>query len=112
MARKLKIGVTPEELPEPPDDEQVGGNEMEGILVRALRLHETQGEDEAKSLPEIIRQVIADFRPSAHVERLKLMDLIAVKEATDSRFLPPRFAKLSLAEVNERIQRLRLQLGE
>jgi len=112
MARKLKIGVSPEDLPDPPDDEQVGGNEMEGILVRALRLHETQGEGEEKPLPEIIREAIADFRPSAHVERLKLMDLIAVKEATDSRFLPPRFAKLSLAEVNERIARLRLQLGE
>ena len=56
--------------------------------------------------------VIADFRPSAHVERLEMMDLVAVKEATDSRFLPPRFQKLSLADVNRRLETLRLLLGE
>ena len=112
MAAKLEIGLPAAELPDPPDDEQVGGNEMEGILVRALRLHETQAAGEEQTLPEIIRQAIADFRPSAHVERLQLMDLIAVKEATDSRFLPPRFRKLSLAEVNERIAMLRSRLGE
>jgi hypothetical protein len=60
----------------------------------------------------VIEAAIADFRPSAHVERLDLMDLLAVKECTDARFLPARFKKLSLAEVNERIARLKLALGE
>gem|GEM_PF-6236797 len=52
----------------------------------------------------------ADFRPSAHVERLEMMDLIAVKEATDSRFPPKRFRDLSLGEINQRLERLRLRL--
>jgi SpoVK/Ycf46/Vps4 family AAA+-type ATPase len=113
MARKVGVEVPLEQLPEPPADEQVGGNEMEGILVRALRLYETQPEGEKKRpLPAVIREVIADFRPSAHLERLELMDLLAVKEATDSRFLPERFRRLSLAEVNRRIDELRRRLGE
>lgn len=112
MARKLKIGITKDDLPELPDDPQIGGNEMEGILVRALRLYETQKDDAARPLPEIVNEVIADFRPSAHVERLELMDLVAVKECTDQRFLPERYRKLEIAEVNRRIAELKFRIGE
>ena len=59
-----------------------------------------------------IEEAIGDFRPSAHVERLQLMDLLAVKECTDTRFLPERFRGLSLAQVNERIQKLKAATGE
>ena len=131
MARKLRMEIAPDQLPALPDNDQLGGNEMEGILVRALRVYETQDEGglrapgsgpregEAgaaataqRTLRECIEEAIADFRPSAHVERLELMDLLAVKECTDARFLPERFRALSMAEVNERIQRLKLAIGE
>lgn len=113
MARKVGLKISAEELPELPDDDNLGGNEMEGILVRSLRIFETQPEEEERrSLPDVIRSVIADFRPSAHVERLELMDLLAVKECTDTRFLPERFRDLSTAEVNQRILRLKAALGE
>jgi hypothetical protein len=127
MARKVGIDLPPDELPMPPESDHVGGNEMEGILVRALRLYETQPSPAAEApappggptpapaqrpLPEILREVIADVRPSAHVERLALMDLLAVKECTDSRFLPPRFRDLTLSEVNRRIAELRSRIGE
>jgi SpoVK/Ycf46/Vps4 family AAA+-type ATPase len=113
MARKVGLDVPADELPAPPDSDQVGGNEMEGILVRALRLHETQPDGEPRrTLPEIIRGVLEDFRPSAYVERLEFMDLLAIKECTDSKFLPERFRGLSLAEVNRRIEELRRVLGE
>ena len=59
-----------------------------------------------------IEAAIADFRSSAHVERLELQDLLAVKECTDSRFLPARFRDLTLAEVNLRVLDLRRTLGE
>jgi hypothetical protein len=118
MARKLKLPVKPEELPPLPDNDQIGGNEMEGILVRALREYETaqdaaeRGAGGAVPLPECVARAIADFRPSAHVERLELMDLLAVKECTDTRFLPERFRKLSLAQVNARIEALKTAIGE
>jgi hypothetical protein len=118
MARKLKLPIKPEELPPLPDNDQLGGNEMEGLLVRALRVYESgkdaeeRGKGKAKPLRDCIEAAISDFRPSAHVERLELMDLLAVKECTDTRFLPARFRKLSLAEVNERIERLKATIGE
>jgi SpoVK/Ycf46/Vps4 family AAA+-type ATPase len=118
MARKLKLPIKPQELPPLPDNDQIGGNEMEGILVRALRVHETaadaeeRGQGQTKPLRACIEEAIADFRPSAHVERLELMDLLAVKECTDTRFLPERFRKLSLAEVNARIEVLKAAIGE
>ena len=118
MARKLKLPIKPEELPPLPDNDQIGGNEMEGILVRALREYETaqdaeeRGAGKAVPLPECVARAIADFRPSAHVERLELMDLLAVKECTDTRFLPERFRKLSLAQVNARIEQLKTTVGE
>ncbi len=40
------------------------------------------------------------------------MDLLAVKECTDTRFLPERFRKLSLAQVNARIEALKTAIGE
>ncbi len=118
MARKLKMPITPARLPVLPDNDQIGGNEMEGILVRALRLYETRraaaeaAGGEVPSLVACIEEAIADFRPSAHVERLELMDLLAVKECTDARFLPERFRALSLSEVNARIAHLKTVLGE
>jgi hypothetical protein len=118
MARKLKLPIAPEELPVLPDNDQIGGNEMEGVLVRALREFETakdaeeRGAGKAVPLRDCVARAIADFRPSAHVERLELMDLLAVKECTDTRFLPERFRKLSLAQVNARIEALKATLGE
>lgn len=120
MSRKLDMPIAPEDLPRLPDNDQLGGNEMEGILVRALRTYETAQdtadsgaeEDDGPSLRTCIEQAIADFRPSAHVERLQLMDLLAVKECTDARFLPRRFRSLTPPEVNERIARLKMAIGE
>jgi hypothetical protein len=118
MARKLKLPIQPDALPRLPDNDQIGGNEMEGILVRALRVYETgkdaeeRGQGQAKPLPACIEEAIADFRPSAHVERLELMDMLAVKECTDTRFLPERFRKLTLPEVNARIEGLKTAIGE
>jgi hypothetical protein len=126
MARKLKLPIEPEDLPRLPDNDQIGGNEMEGILVRALRVFETAQErgepanaskressgDTPPSLRDCIEAAIAEFRPSAHVERLQLMDLLAVKECTDVRFLPERFQTLELAEINQKIGRLKLAIGE
>jgi hypothetical protein len=112
MARKVGIEVAAGELPPLPDDHHLGGNEMEGILVRALRTWETRPEGDERTLPEVVAAAVADFRPSAHGERLELMDLLAVKECTDTRFLPDRYRTLPLADVNRRIEELRLRLGE
>ena len=112
MAKKVGLEIERALLPELPDDRSLGGNEMEGMLVRAVRLFETQKEGESRPLPDIVKEVIADFRPSAHVERLELMDLVAVKECTDQRFLPAAFREIDLGQLNEKISNLKLRLGE
>ncbi|HNX50754.1 MAG TPA: ATP-binding protein [Thermoanaerobaculaceae bacterium] len=113
MARKLKVELKPEEVPALPEGVELGGNEMEGILVRALRVYETQPEDQPRRpFPEVVAEVLEDIRPSAHTERLELMDLLAVKECTDTRFLPERFRAVPSAEVNRRIAALKLSVGE
>jgi hypothetical protein len=106
MAVKLKMGLKPEELPDLPFDAPVSGNELEGLLVRAVREYELQPGEGRKPLPEVLRGVVADFRPSAHTKRLELMDLLAVKECTDSRFLPDRFRSLEPEAVERRIREL------
>jgi hypothetical protein len=134
MARKLDMPIATEDLPRLPDNDEIGGNEMEGILVRALRVFETARDAEERGETEgaagaatpragpttaeepsvrlCIEEAIADFRPSAHVERLQLMDLLAVKECTDARFLPKRFRSLNPPEISERILRLKTAIGE
>jgi hypothetical protein len=58
------------------------------------------------NLARILAEVVREFRPSAHTTRLELMDLLAVKECTDERFLPPRFRELDPAAVDQRIEEL------
>ena len=111
MAKKVGLDISRDDLPPLPDDHNIGGNEMEGILIRAMRQFETRDAADQRSLAAIIAAVIADFRPSAHVQRLEAMDLLAVKECTDSRFLPPRFASLTLEQVDRRLAELAHLIG-
>ena len=59
------------------------------------------------ALREILQGVFREVRPSAHTRKLEYMDLVAVKECTDVRFLPPRFRELAPEEVERRIEELR-----
>jgi AAA+ superfamily predicted ATPase len=105
MAKKLKINISFEDLPELPFEGPIGGNELEGLLVRAIRLHALQ-QDSSKALKDIISEIIKNFKPSAHTSALELMDLIAVRECTDNKFLPARFADLDMNNVEQRIKQL------
>jgi len=112
-AMAKKVGVDHRSLPELPGTLDVGGNEMEAILVRGRRLFDLQtGKSGKKSQKRILQDVIDEFRPMAHTNRLEFMDLLAVKECTDSRFLPGKYVELSLDEINTRIETLRVAIGE
>jgi len=129
MASKLRLDLRPEDMPELEADQPVSGNELEGLLVRTVRRHALQSSSgvppesspgvsppadsparplagSMKSLAEILRDEVAGFRPSAHTARLEMMDLLAVKECTDDRFLPPRFRELSPEEIDRRLAAL------
>jgi AAA+ superfamily predicted ATPase len=106
IAKKMKLPLAEADLPELPADLQLGGNEIEGVLVRALRTYELA--DEPKPvLKELLATTFAEVRPSAHTRKLEYMDLVAVKECTDARFLPERFREMSPEELDARIDALR-----
>ncbi len=106
IARKLKITMGESDLPDIPRGLALGGNEIEGILVRALRIHALAFEPKPP-LREILTKVLQEIRPSAHRLKLEYMDLVAVKECTDSRFLPERFREMPPDELESRIEELR-----
>jgi hypothetical protein len=102
----LKIALEKSDIPEMPEGLVPGGNEVEGILVRALRVRLLAPEP-PPPLRDILSGVLQEIRPSAHRFKMDYMDLIAVKECTDSRFLPKRFREIAPVELERRIEELR-----
>jgi len=110
VAMARKVGLPPEELPELPAGLDVGGNEMEAIMVRAQRLFDLQVEG-TRSLKEVLSDVVAQYRPVPHRRNLEYMDLVAVKECTDEAFLPECYRHLGAAELDQRLDELKRELG-
>jgi AAA+ superfamily predicted ATPase len=106
IAKKLKFPLAAGDLPPFADGQALGGNELEGVLVRALRLHEL-GEEPRQPIREILAGVLKEVRPSPHTRKLEYMDLVAVKECTDARFLPERYRSLTPEELEAQIDALR-----
>ncbi len=106
VARKIKVPIGEADLPELPESITLGGNEIEGVFVRGLRTWELEQEPR-RPLKEILLEVFREVRPSAHTRKLEFMDLVAVKECTDARFLPVRFRDLPPEEIERRIEELR-----
>ncbi len=110
VARKLKFPLEDQDIPALGESIVLGGNEMEGILVRGLRIHELATEPR-RPLKEVLAEVIRDVRPSAHTRKLEYMDLVAVKECTDIRFLPARYREMAPEQIERRLEELRGFLG-
>ncbi len=106
IAKKLKFPLTAGDLPPFTDDVTLGGNELEGLLVRALRTHELSQEPK-RPIKDVLAELLKEVRPNPHTRKLEYMDLVAVKECTDVRFLPPRFRDLSPEEIEQRIDELK-----
>ena len=101
-AMTRKVGLKPEDVPSLPEKCELSGNEMEALLVRAIRVRALEGGE----LPDIVLKLAEEFRPMAHVDHLEYMDLVAAKECTDESFLPPRYKEMGLSEINARLQHL------
>jgi hypothetical protein len=105
IARKMKVPLAESDLPPLDDVNGLGGHELEGALVRALRTAELAPEPK-RPFKEMLGDVLREVRPSPHTRKLEYMDLVAVKECTDARFLPARFRDLSPEEIEARIDAL------
>src|SRR5262245_27320185 len=102
-SKKLNFPLGASDIPPLPEGMVLGGNEIEGILVRAMRLYELMPEPRSP-LRDILGGVFKEVRPNAHTRKLEYMDLVAVKECTDSRFLPPGYRDLTPEEIERRIE--------
>lgn len=100
LAVRLGAPVAPGELPPVPEGLELGGNELEGVLVRAMRLFELEAG--ATPLPQLIEQVFRDVRP-LESRMLRYMDLMAVRDCTDRSFLPPRYASLDHEDIDRQL---------
>ena len=106
IARKLKVSLAESDLPPLDDVRGLGGHELEGVLVRALRTHELAAEPK-RPFKDTLADVLREVRPSPHTRKLEYMDLVAVKECTDARFLPARYRDLSPEDIESKIDALR-----
>jgi hypothetical protein len=106
VAKKLRFPMEVRDIPPLPEGIVLGGNEIEGIFVRALRLFELQTEPRS-SLRDILEGVFKDVRPNAYTRKLEYMDLVAVKECTDSGFLPLQYREMTPEDLEQRIEELR-----
>jgi SpoVK/Ycf46/Vps4 family AAA+-type ATPase len=111
MARKVGLPLPAEEVPPLPAGLDLGTNEMEALLVRAMRTYNLRAETERGSLAAAVREVMDGYRPLAHTRNLEYMDLIAVKECTDTRFLPEKYRDLDAEALDARLNDLKQQLG-
>jgi len=111
MARKVGLKLAPADVPELPFSEPSPGTRSRAPGARAPPLRAPGGRATRRELPAIIAEVVDEFRPSAHTVELELMDLLAVRECTDDRFLPARFRDLGVAKVEARIRELELSRG-
>ncbi|MBI3925747.1 MAG: ATP-binding protein [Armatimonadetes bacterium] len=107
MARKVGLPLALEDLPELPGGQDIGGNEMEALMVRGQRRWYLEP---GSNLKEILAQLLVEYRPLPHVKNLEYMDLIAVKECTDRDFLPERYRDLPLSDLDRRLEELRREL--
>jgi len=110
VAKKSGSDIPLKSLPKLPKNIALGGNEMEALIVRAFRVYDLQKGRKKKNLENILEELITDFRPSAHTKALEYMDLVAVKECTDSKFLPAHFKNMSMEELDKRIEEIKYSM--
>ena len=110
IAKKLKFPLAAGDLPPFAEGVTLGGNELEGVLVRALRVHELSAASPdalKRPIKDVLVELLSEVRPNPHTRKLEYMDLVAVKECTDVRFLPPRFRDLTPEQLETWIDELR-----
>lgn len=84
---------------------RVSGADMEGILVRAMRIARLRG---SASLEQAdLDMAYHGFMPSAHGEEVELQTLAALVECTDKEFIPEAYRKLDRGHMDQRLRELK-----
>ena len=80
--------------------------EIEGVVLLASEVA-AQGTVTASAMSSAIH----DYLPSRDQEMLEYMELVAVFEASNRKYLPKKYAQLSADELQQRLAQLRLRVG-
>jgi ATP-dependent 26S proteasome regulatory subunit len=84
--------------------------DIEAIVLLAADYAGDRGADASVTTEDLARGV-TDYLPSRDVEMIEYMELLAVFEASNRRMLPKKYADVSVDELQERLQLLKLKCG-
>jgi len=107
MALKVGLELQAEHLPPLPENLEIGGNEIEAMMVRVQRLTSLHP---GTSVYEHLATLLREYRPLSHKRILEYMDLVAVKECTDQTFLPTLYGGQSSEAIDGRLEQLKHEL--
>jgi hypothetical protein len=88
--------------------ERYSGAELEAVLLAAASVATDQGREAIST--DDLEQALQDVIPSRDTRMLEYMELLAVFESSTRRMLPERFRDLDTAEVQHRLDALRVAL--
>jgi hypothetical protein len=106
IATKFNFPLPAEQIPDIPASLILSGNEVESLLVRVLRQHALAIAPKP-ALKDLLVIALKEARPNPNTKKLEYMDLVAVKECTDSRFLPAQYRTLSVDRIDTQLDELR-----
>jgi SpoVK/Ycf46/Vps4 family AAA+-type ATPase len=87
MAKKNKIVLAENAVPEVSPERQLSGADLESVLLAARRKSLIAGRDSVERAD--LEVTLSDFIPSAQSLEKELQELAAVLECTERNFLPP-----------------------
>ncbi len=107
MARKNGINNTIDDWSPITDNElHLSGADIESILIRSRRVARHVGHPHVTN--DDLASVAKDFTPARDDQAVEYQELVAAREATTRAMIPPRFRKMTSAEIAGRIEMLRL----
>lgn len=117
MARKSKLQLSPDDVPEIPAG--LTGADIESLLIQAIRIaaiEDMHASSESKVGRTHLEQAIDRFVPPEYGLAKELQRLVAIRECTDRRFVPDALRyhldSEHATQLERRIEEIRNQLGE
>jgi SpoVK/Ycf46/Vps4 family AAA+-type ATPase len=84
------------------------GADLEAIAILASEIADDSGHEKVQ--PEDLESAVEDYLPSRNEEMIEYMTLLAIFHCSSKRLLPDKLAKISPAELNQRLELLRMKL--
>ena len=113
-ARKNKLNIAAETLDKSDIWEKMIGYsaaDIEAILLLAGETAARDSDMQTEISPENLESAFADYFPSRDTTMLEFMEHLAVFECSNRKLLPEKYAQMSADELQEKLDTLRLLVG-